>query len=298
MADTFAQRQSIHIPVMPEEVISFLDIQKDGIYVDGTCGLGGHSKLILNELSSKGFLISIDLDQNAIELCKNKINKNSSRFHIEKNSYSNLPDILKDLSINKVDGILLDLGLSSMQLDSNDRGFSFTKNSNLDMRFDQSNPIKAADLINKSNESELADIIYHYGEERRSRAIAKKIIQAVPITNVQDLVIAIKKSTPPQNRNRTMARVFQAFRIAVNKELERLSEFLLKYADYLKKGGKIIIISFHSLEDRLVKRNFRYYSEKGYLKILTKKPVVASDTERNSNSRSRSAKLRCAEKIS
>ena len=296
--DLSAQRQSIHIPVMQEEVISFLDIQKDGIYVDGTCGLGGHSKLILSELSSEGFLISIDLDQNAIELCKNTIDETSSRFHIEKNSYSNLPDILKGLGINKVDGILLDLGLSSMQLDSNNRGFSFTKNSNLDMRFDQSNPINAANLINKSNESELADMIYHYGEERRSRAIAKKLIQAVPITRVQDLVIAIKKSTPPKNRNRTMARVFQAFRIVVNKELEKLSEFLSKYADSLKKGGKIIIISFHSLEDRLVKRNFRYYSEKGYLKILTKKPVVASDAECNSNRRSRSAKLRCAEKIS
>ena len=185
-----------------------------------------------------------------------------------------------------------------MQLGSNDRGFSFTKDSYLDMRFDQSNPLKAADLINQSNESELADMIYYYGEERRSRSIAKKLIQATPITNVQDLVIAIKKCTPPQKRNRTMARVFQAFRIAVNKELEKLSEFLSKYADYLEKGGKIIIISFHSLEDRLVKRNFRNYSEKGYLKILTKKPVVASDTERNSNSKSRSAKLRCAEKLS
>ena len=298
MADTSAQSQSNHIPVMPEEVISFLDIQENGIYVDGTCGLGGHSKLILNELSSEGFLISIDIDQNAIELCKNTIDQKSSRFHIEKNSYSSLPNILEGLGIDKVNGILLDLGLSSMQLASNDRGFSFTKDSYLDMRFDQSNPIKAADLINKSNESELADMIYHYGEERRSRAIAKKLIQAVPITNVQDLVAAIKSCTPPQRRNRTMARVFQAFRIAVNKELEKLSEFLSKYADYLEKGGKIIIISFHSLEDRLVKRNFRYYSEKGYLKILTKKPVVASDTERNSNSRSRSAKLRCAEKIS
>ena len=253
--------------------------------------------LILNKLSSEGFLISIDLDQNAIELCKNRIDEKSSRFHIEKNSYSNLPNILEDLGVDKVNGILLDLGLSSMQLASNDRGFSFTKDSNLDMRFDQSNPLKAEDLINKSNESELADIIYHYGEERRSRAIAKKLIQAAPITNVQDLVAVIKNCTPPQRRNRTMARVFQAFRIAVNKELEKLSEFLSKYADYLEKGGKIIIISFHSLEDRLVKRNFRYYSEKGYLKILTKRPVVASETERNSNSKSRSAKLRCAEKI-
>ena len=290
-------RQSIHIPVMPEEVISFLDIQPDEIYVDGTCGLGGHSRLILNELSSEGFLISIDLDQSAIEICKNTINDKSSRFHIEKNSYSNLPIILENLGINKVNGILLDLGLSSMQLDSNDRGFSFTKDCYLDMRFDQSNSKSAAELINKSTESELADMIYHYGEERRSRAIAKKLIQAMPIASVQDLVNAVKRVTPPHRRNRTMARVFQAFRIAVNKELEKLSEFLSKYSDYLEKGGKIIIISFHSLEDRLVKRNFKQYSEKGILKILTKKPLIASDKECESNSRSRSAKLRCAEKI-
>ena len=290
-------RQSIHIPVMPEEVISFLDIQPDEIYVDGTCGLGGHSRLILNELSSEGFLISIDLDQSAIEICKNTINDKSSRFHIEKNSYSNLPIILENLGINKVNGILLDLGLSSMQLDSIDRGFSFTKDCYLDMRFDQSNSKSAAELINKSTESELADMIYHYGEERRSRAIAKKLIQAMPIASVQDLVNAVKRVTPPHRRNRTMARVFQAFRIAVNKELEKLSEFLSKYSDYLEKGGKIIIISFHSLEDRLVKRNFKEYSKKGLLKILTKKPLIASDKECESNSRSRSAKLRCAEKI-
>ena len=290
-------RQSIHIPVMPEEVISFLDIQPDGIYVDGTCGLGGHSKLILSNLSSDGFLISIDLDQSAIEICKENLNAQNSKLHIEKNSYSNLPIILDHLGVKKVDGILLDLGLSSMQLDSIDRGFSFSKDSYLDMRFDQSSATSAADLINNSTESELADMIYHYGEERRSRAIAKKLIQAMPIASVQDLVNAVKRVTPPHRRNRTMARVFQAFRIAVNKELEKLSEFLSKYSDYLEKGGKIIIISFHSLEDRLVKRNFKEYSKKGLLKILTKKPLIASDKECESNSRSRSAKLRCAEKI-
>ena len=290
-------RQSIHIPVMPEEVISFLDIQPDGIYVDGTCGLGGHSKLILSNLSSDGFLISIDLDQSAIEICKENLNAQNSKLHIEKNSYSNLPIILDHLGVKKVDGILLDLGLSSMQLDSIDRGFSFSKDSYLDMRFDQSSATSAADLINNSTESELADIIYHFGEERRSRSIAKKLIKSIPISSVQDLVNAVKRVTPPHRRNRTMARVFQAFRIAVNKELEKLSEFLSKYSDYLSKGGKIIIISFHSLEDRMVKRNFKQYSEKGILKILTKKPLIASDKECESNSRSRSAKLRCAEKI-
>ena len=184
-----------------------------------------------------------------------------------------------------------------MQLDSNNRGFSFKRDSYLDMRFDQDNKIDAASIINKSSETQLADIIYYYGEERRSRSIAAKIINTRPMTNVNDLVNAIKKSTPPRNRNKTLARVFQAFRIAVNKELEKLSEFLTKYIQCLEKGGKIIIISFHSLEDRLVKRNFKKYSNNGLLKILTKKPMIATEIERMYNSRSKSAKLRCAEKI-
>ncbi len=286
-----------HIPVMTEEVISFMDIIPDGKYVDGTCGLGGHSKLIQNKLSKEGVLIALDLDQNAIEKCKNSLNEKISKLYIKKGSYSDLPVILEYFNIDKVDGILLDLGLSSMQLDSNDRGFSFKKDSYLDMRFDQENKIDAASIINKYSKTELADIIYYYGEERKSRSIAAKIINARPMTNVYDLVDAIKKSTPPHKRNKTLARVFQAFRIAVNKELENLSNFLTTYMQCLEKGGKIIIISFHSLEDRLVKRNFKNYSKNGLLKILTKKPMVANDTERISNSRSKSAKLRCAEKL-
>ena len=291
------QTPPIHIPVMSKEVMSLMNIHPSGKYVDGTCGLGGHSKLIQNKLSKEGLLISLDIDQEAIKNCKNLLNIKCSGLHIEKNSYSNLPTILEGLGINKVDGILLDLGLSSMQLDSVDRGFSFTKDSYLDMRFDQESEISAVDIINKSSEIDLANIIYNYGEERRSRSIASRIIKNRPIINVQDLVNAIKKSTPPHKRNKTMARVFQAFRIAVNKELEKLSDFLSKYIEYLEKGGKIIIISFHSLEDRLVKRNFKDYSNSGLLKILTKKPMVANDIERSSNSRSKSAKLRCAEKI-
>ena len=200
------------------------------------------------------------------------------------------------MGINKVSGILLDLGLSSMQLDSNHRGFSYKNDCHLDMRFDQSSTVTAAKLINNSTQSELADIIFYNGEERRSRAIAKKLTQALPINNVQELVRIIKSCTPPHMRNRTIARVFQAFRIALNNELGRLSEFLSTYIDYLEKGGKIIIISFHSLEDRLVKRNFKDLSNNGLLKILTKKPIMASDKEVNKNRRSKSAKLRCAEK--
>ena len=297
MHKTALENMPIHIPVLKDEVLTYLDIQSDGIYVDGTCGLGGHSNIILNNLSTKGTLISIDIDQEALDICKNSLKENFKNLYIKKHSYSNLPSILKEMGINKVNGILLDLGLSSLQLDSNDRGFSYNNNCHLDMRFDQSSVLTAAKLINNSTQSELADIIFYNGEERRSRIIAKKLTKSLPVDNVQDLVKVIRSCTPPNKRNRTIARVFQAFRIALNNELGRLSKFLSNYIDYLEQGGKIVIISFHSLEDRLVKRNFKESSKNGLLKILTKKPIVASNEEVKANSRSKSAKLRCAEKI-
>ena len=286
-----------HIPVMPNEVLSLMDPKRQGKYVDGTCGLGGHAEMILSSLSKKGFLLGLDIDKDAIKICKKRLDNFSSNFHIEKKSYSELSSILKILEIGQVDGILLDLGLSSLQLDSQSRGFSFKESSSLDMRFDQDSNVDAADIINKSSESEIADIIYYYGEERRSRFIAKKIFQNRPINRVDQLVEILKKCTPPQKRNKTFARVFQSFRIAVNKELDNLSSFLEKYLDCLKVGGKIIIISFHSLEDRIVKRSFKESSLKGQLNIITKKPIIACEDERIKNSRSKSAKLRCAVKL-
>tara|TARA_A200000159_G_C7300979_1_gene330151 strand:- start:129 stop:1013 length:885 start_codon:yes stop_codon:yes gene_type:complete len=286
-----------HIPVMPNEVLSLMDLNPNGKYVDGTCGLGGHAKIILSALSKKGFLVGLDIDNDALKICKKRLNNFSSNFHIEKKSYSELSSILKSLKIDQVDGILLDLGLSSLQLDSQSRGFSFKESSSLDMRFDQDSRVDAADIINKSSESEIADIIYYYGEERRSRYIAKKIFQNRPIKKVDQLVEILKKCTHPQKRNKTLARVFQSFRIAVNKELDNLSSFLEKYLDCLKVGGKIVIISFHSLEDRIVKRSFKEGSNKGQLSIITKKPIIASENERIINSRSKSAKLRCAVKL-
>lgn len=286
-----------HIPVMPNEVLSLMDLNPNGKYVDGTCGLGGHAKIILSALSKKGFLVGLDIDNDALKICKKRLNNFSSNFHIEKKSYSELSSILKSLEIDHVDGILLDLGLSSLQLDSQSRGFSFKESSSLDMRFDQDSRVDAADIINKSSESEIADIIYYYGEERRSRYIAKKIFQNRPIKKVDQLVEILKKCTHPQKRNKTLARVFQSFRIAVNKELDNLSSFLEKYLDCLKVGGKIVIISFHSLEDRIVKRSFKEGSNKGQLSIVTKKPIIASENERIINSRSKSAKLRCAIKL-
>ena len=286
-----------HIPVMPNEVLSLMGLKPRGKYVDGTCGLGGHAGMILSNLSKKGFLLGLDIDKDAIKICKKRLDNFSSNFHIEKKSYSELSSILKILEIGQVDGILLDLGLSSLQLDSQSRGFSFKESSPLDMRFDQDSSIDAAGIINKSSESEIADIIYYYGEERRSRFIAKKILQNRPINRVDQLVQILKKCTPPHKRNKILARVFQSFRIAVNKELDNLSSFLEKYLDCLKVGGKIIIISFHSLEDRIVKRSFKESSLKGQLNIITKKPIIACEDERIKNSRSKSAKLRCAVKL-
>ena len=292
-----ASKTPNHIPVMPNEVLSLMDLKPQGKYVDGTCGLGGHSEMILSSLSKKGFLLGLDIDKDAIKICKKRLDNFSSNFHIEKKSYSELSSILKILEIGQVDGILLDLGLSSLQLDSQSRGFSFKESSSLDMRFDQDSRIDASHIINKSSESEIADIIYYYGEERRSRFIAKKILQNRPINRVDQLVEVLKKCTPPHKRNKILARVFQSFRIAVNKELDNLSSFLEKYLDCLKVGGKIIIISFHSLEDRIVKRSFKESSLKGQLNIITKKPIIACEDERIKNSRSKSAKLRCAVKL-
>ena len=286
-----------HVPVLSNEVLSFLEIKPAGKYLDGTCGLGGHSEQILSKLSPNGFLIGTDIDNEAIDIAKTKLKKVGDNFHIEKCSYSQFPDVLKKLNIDKVDGVLLDLGLSSLQLDSKDRGFSFMRDASLDMRFDLDSKIKANDIINRFSEVELADIMYHFGEERMSRKISKNIIKNRPINMVSELVEIIRISTPPNKRNKTMARVFQSFRIAVNNEIDNLKKFLKKYISYVKVGGKIVIISFHSIEDRIVKQSFKSSSNNGVLKILTKKPIMASEEEKNFNKRSKSAKLRCAIKL-
>ena len=291
------QTTSKHIPVLYNEVLSSLEIKPTGKYLDGTCGLGGHSEQILSKLSPNGFLIGTDIDNESINVAKTKLKKVGGNFHIEKASYSQFPEVLKKLNIDKVDGVLLDLGLSSFQLDSKDRGFSFMRDASLDMRFDLDSKIKANDIINRRSEVELADIMYRFGEKRMSRKISRNIIKNRPINMVSELVEIIRISTPPNKRNKTMARVFQSFRIAVNNEIANLKKFLKKYITYLKAGGKIVIISFHSVEDRIVKHSFKSSSNKGVLKILTKKPIIASEEEKNFNKRSKSAKLRCAVKL-
>tara|TARA_Y100001934_G_C12001783_1_gene608021 strand:- start:51 stop:668 length:618 start_codon:yes stop_codon:yes gene_type:complete len=204
---------------------------------------------------------------------------------------------LDDLGIIQVSGILLDLGISSMQLDSMERGFSYKSNSNLDMRFDINQKISAFNIVNDTSSNELADIIYNYGEERRSRSIARRIAMMRPIKTVPELVEAIRRSTPPKNRNKTIIRVFQAIRIAVNDELYKLDLFLSFFYRRLCIGGRIVIISFQSLEDRKIKHSFRELGKKKKIKILTKKPLVPTNEEIKNNKRSKSAKLRAAERI-
>ena len=292
-----SQDAPLHIPVMIKEVLSLLNIIPDGIYVDGTVGLGGHAIQILDQISSKGKLVGIDIDEEALQYCNQTLAASSSSVLLIHNTYDQLPGILSKLEISDVNGILLDLGISSLQLDSEERGFSFSGSGPLDMRFDRTNHRTAADVVNELTETELADIIYTYGEERRSRSIAKKISQVRPLVTVSDLVEAVRSCTPPNYRHRTLARVFQALRITVNEELEKLETFLKHFIDILAVGGKVVIISFHSLEDRLVKQQFRQLKENGRIRILTKKPFRPKADECKVNTRSRSAKLRAAERI-
>ena len=288
----------VHVPVLPKEVIFYLNISTDGIYLDGTVGLGGHAALILDHLSPKGHLIGTDRDNEALLLCNKRLSGYPTPVSLFHNSYHNFNAILDELGIDQVNGFLLDLGLSSLQMDSHMRGFSYSTDSDLDMRFDSSQEIKASGILNHLSENDLANVIFQYGEERRSRAIAKSIVKMRPLTTVFDLVESIRRSTPPNHRDRTLARVFQAIRIKVNGELEKLESFLSTFRDRLVIGGRVAIISFHSLEDRLVKHSFKDLVKEGVLSILTKKPVVATNEEMAENRRSRSAKLRVAERIS
>lgn len=297
MSQVWQDGAKIHVPVMPSEVLSYLNILKDGTYVDGTIGLGGHSSLILPHLSTKGHLIGIDRDAEALEICKKDLSNNQSTLSLFNESYHNLDSILDKLEIENVNGILLDLGLSSFQLDSPNRGFSYKIDTDLDMRFDKSQRINAHQILNELPEEKLADIIFFNGEERRSRSIARSIIKMRPLLKVSDLVESIRRSTPPSKRNKSIARVFQAIRIAVNDELENLDTFLSSFCDRLIKGGRIVIISFHSLEDRKVKHCFKSLKNERKLSILTKKPLIPTQDEILKNKRSKSAKLRAAERV-
>ena len=297
MKDTGDYTKVDHFPVLQKKVISGLKINPNGIYIDGTLGKGGHYELILNKLSKNGLLIGLDRDLGSVQYCKEKFKKKLTPHFLLHDSYENIPRILKEFKINQVNGILLDLGLSSVQLGSKNRGFTYGIDSDLDMRFDINQKLKASNILNDLSKNDLANIIFKYGEERRSRLIAKNIEKMRPLKSVFELVEAIRRSTPPNQRKKSLARVFQAIRIKVNDELKKLERFLDFFINYLSFGGRIAIISFHSLEDRIVKHQFKNIAKNKSLFIHTKKPLTASESEIIENRRSKSAKLRIAEKI-
>jgi len=304
---------SFHTPVLLEESIDYLVKKKDGIYFDGTAGFGGHSEKILEKINSSGKLIATDKDKNAFEFCREKFS-NDKRFSIYRTGFTSIDSISKIEFIDGFDGILADLGVSSFQLDSVESGFTFREDAVLDLRMNTEEGITASDLLNKYSQAEIAKILFEYGEERNGKKIAQKIVEFRSQENFSrtfQLKKIIEQITPQRFHTKTLSRVFQALRIFVNNELDELRNFLDKSVDLLKPEGRIIILSYHSLEDRIVKEKFKYESldcicppgtpicicnKKQKLKRITK-AITPSEFEIRNNKRSRSAKMRVAEKI-
>jgi len=289
----------LHLPVLVEEILGFLDPKEGQIFVDGTLGLGGHAKAILNHINKIALLIGVDVDPKSLEIATKNLKDFGDRVRLIRSSYVDIPEVLVSEEIEKVDAILLDLGLSSFQLEHSGRGFSFTRDEPLDMRMDPSISVTASDMVNKLPFEQLAQLIRTYGEERWAKKIAKTIVKKrrkSPIVSSKQLADIVALAIPRKYHPRRIhpaTKTFQALRIAVNRELDQIKEALLRLPDCLKQGGKIAIISFHSLEDRLVKHAFKHDPR---LKVLTKKPITATDDEISHNPRSRSAKLRVAQR--
>ncbi len=301
-----------HQPVLYHEIIHALRPINKGFYVDGTLGAGGHARGILEACKPDGRLLGFDVDPQALALARETLAPYGQRARLMQASYDSLTERLREIGWNGVDGILLDLGLSSMQLDTPERGFSFQQDAPLDMRFDPASPTTAADLVNNLPQDELADLIYRNGEERASRRIARAIVKARPLQTTRQLAAVIETVLPRKGRIHPATQTFQALRIAVNQELERVENVLPQAVAALKSDGRLAVISFHSLEDRIVKEYFRRESRdcicpprqpvctcghKATLKEITRKPITPGEAEIAANPRARSAKLRIAEKL-
>lgn len=306
-------RNEKHTPVLLNESVDLLVTDTSGIYFDATLGFGGHSEKILEKLDNKGKIIACDVDEDAFSFSQKKF-ESDKRINIYKFNFSSIDVIAKIESAEFFEGIIADLGVSSFQLDNPASGFTFREEADLDLRMDKTAKYSAADVVNSYSEEDLADIIYKYGEEKSSRIIARKIVEQrsrKKIKTTKDLAVLVEEITPVPYRTKSLTRVFQALRIYVNDELEVLKEFLTKAVDMLKPGGRIVVLSYHSLEDRIVKEAFRYEAvdcvcpqdfpicvcdKISRLKIITKKPLTASEEEIERNFRARSVKLRAAEK--
>ena len=302
-----------HQPVLYKEIIHALQPKRGGRYVDGTVGAGGHARGILEASAPDGQLLGLDVDPQALALARETLAPYEQRVHLAQASYTTLSAQLKNLQWDSVDGIVLDLGASSMQFDTPERGFSFQNDAPLDMRFGPHALQTAADIVNTFDERELADLIYEYGEDRDSRKIARAIVNKRPLQTTRELVAVIEAVSPRRgDRVHPATKTFQALRIAVNDELASIKTVLPQAVASLKSGGRLAVISFHSLEDRIVKEFFREQSKdlvnppyeqlyaverKAIIKEVTRKPIAPSEEETKDNPRARSAKLRIAEKM-
>lgn len=306
--------QTKHVPVMMKEAIEMLNLKDGMTIVDATLGGGGYTKEIFQKIMPSGKLISFDRDAEAVENFKKNNSEIADKIILVHSNYADLKKVLAENGIDKVDGIVADLGLSSDQIENVDRGFSFQNESDLDMRMDKNQNLSAFSFVNKAEEKFLADVIFSYGDEKKSRQIAKKIVENRPIQSTTQLASIVKKVVPTNWKNKIhpATKTFQAIRIFVNNEFESLKVFLTEGISLLKNGGRMVVVSFHSGEDRIVKNCFRtnargcicpddlpicQCNHKAVVKILTKKPVHPSEEEIKNNPRSRSACLRAIEKI-
>jgi len=292
-----------HVPVLLEEVLEYLNVRPGGVICDATLGLAGHSSEIVKRLGGRGRLIGFDRDPEAMEAAKVRLEEVRAELGdampevvLEPRAFSEASSVIEPGSL---DGLLADFGVSSLQLDEAHRGFSFRTDGPLDMRMDTRSGETAEQVVNQADENDLANLIYEFGEERRSRRIARAIVRARPITTTAELARIVSAEAPPMKGDKIhpATRTFQALRIRVNNELGEIQSLLKSAGSLLKPGGRLVLISFHSLEDRLVKDAFREAGRAKVFEVLTKKPVVADEQEQMRNPRSRSAKMRAAEKI-
>jgi 16S rRNA (cytosine1402-N4)-methyltransferase len=307
-----------HVTVLREEAVDGLNIRPDGVYVDCTLGGAGHSSLIASRLGAGGRLIAIDQDDWALDNARERLAPYMNKVTLVKSNFRRIRDIASDLGLDGVDGVLFDLGVSSPQLDEGERGFSYNADAPLDMRMDQDAPLSAYDIVNEWDEEELARIIWEYGEEKFSRRIARQIVQRrrhAPVRTTGELVELIKEAIPAAARRsgpHPAKRTFQAIRIAVNDELDAFREAVVDAIDLLRPQGRVSVITFHSLEDRICKQVFQDFAKgctcppsfpvctcgnQASVKIITRKPILPSEAELTANPRARSAKLRVAEKL-
>ena len=304
--DGHGGREVGHVPVLLKEAIDFLDIKRNGTYIDATVGLGGHSYEIAKRLGAAGHLIGFDKDPAALEIARTKLggagvsSATADRPKVTL-AHGSFAELVNDQRPASIDGILADLGMSSLQLQDAARGFSFQAEGALDMRMNPQAELTAEQVVNHFDERELADVIYEFGDERRSRRIARAIVRSRPIRTTVQLAEVIAVAARPMNqaerRIHPATKTFQALRIFVNRELDDLRALLNAAPQVLKPGGRLVVISFHSLEDRIVKDAFREGVKQGHYRLLVKKPVTPEEEEIDRNPRSRSAKLRAAERV-